>query len=51
MDSMIIDFLNNAFYNQEEVKMLRPAVEKLLYDGKITSYKAAVKLLDKYFKR
>jgi len=51
MDSMIIDFLNNAFYKQEEVIMLRPEVEKLLYDGKITSYKAAVKLLDKYFKR
>jgi LAO/AO transport system kinase len=51
MDSMIIDYLNNAFYNQEEVKMLRPEVEKLLYEGKITSYKAAFKLLDKYFKR
>jgi LAO/AO transport system kinase len=51
MDSMIIDFLNNAFYNQEEVKLLRPEIEKLLYEGKITSYKAAVKLLDKYFKR
>lgn len=51
MDSMIIDFLNNAFYNQAEVKLLRPEVEKLLYEGKITSYMAAVKLLDKYFKR
>jgi LAO/AO transport system kinase len=51
MDNMIIDFLNNAFYNQEEVRQLRPEIEQQLYDGKITSYKAAVKLLDKYFKR
>jgi LAO/AO transport system kinase len=51
MDNMIIDFLNNAFYNQEDVKKLRPEIEKQLYNGKITSYKAAVKLLDRYFKR
>jgi LAO/AO transport system kinase len=51
MDSMIIDFLNNAFYNREDVKQMRPEIEQLLYDGKITSYKGAVKLLDKYFKR
>lgn len=51
MDNMIIDFLNNAFYNQEDVIKLRPEIERQLYDGKITSYKAAVKLLDKYFKR
>jgi len=49
--SMIIEALNNAFYNQEEVKQLRPEIEQQLYDGKITSYKAAIKLLDKYFKR
>jgi LAO/AO transport system kinase len=51
MDSMIIDNLNNAFYNHEEVKKLRPEIEQQLYDGKMTSYMAAVKLLDKYFKR
>lgn len=51
MDSMIIDYLNNAFYNQPDVKNLRPEIERQLYDGKITSYKAAVKLLDKYFQR
>ena len=51
MDNMIIEYLNNSFYNHEEVKMLRPEIEKQLYEGKITSYKAAVKLLDKYFKR
>jgi LAO/AO transport system kinase len=51
MDSMIIDYLNNTFYNREDIKVLRPEIEKQLYEGKITSYKAAVKLLDKYFKR
>jgi len=51
MDSMIINFLNNTFYNQPDVKNLRPEMERLLYEGKITSYNAAVKLLDKYFKR
>ena len=51
MDSMIIDYLNNDFYNQEEVKLLRPEIVKQLYEGKITSYMAAIKLLDKYFKR
>ena len=51
MDSMISDFLSNAFYNQEDIKQMRPQIEQLLYDGKITSYKAAVKLLDKYYKR
>lgn len=51
MDSMIIDFLNSAFYGQEDVRQLRQEIEKQLYEGKITSYMAAVKLLDKYFKR
>lgn len=51
MDNMIIDFLNSAFYNHEEIRQIRPEIEQQLYDGKITSYKAAVKLLEKYFKR
>jgi LAO/AO transport system kinase len=51
MDSMIIDYLNNAFYNQEDVKQMRPEIEHELHEGKITSYMAAVRLLDKYIKR
>ena len=51
MHNTVIEYLNNAFYNQEEVKKLRPDIEQLLYEGKITSYKAAIKLLDKYFGR
>jgi LAO/AO transport system kinase len=51
MHSMIIESLNNDFYSQAEVKKLQPEIEKRLYDGKITSYKAATFLLDKYYKR
>ncbi len=50
MDSTIIEYLNNSFYNQEDVKLLRPELERQLYEGTITSYKAAVRLLEKYFK-
>jgi LAO/AO transport system kinase len=51
MHDTIIEYLNNSFYNQEEVRLLRPELESLLYEGKITSYKAAFMLLDKYFKK
>jgi LAO/AO transport system kinase len=51
MHSTILDYLNSSFYNQEEVKRLLPEMERQLYDGTITSYNAALKLLDKYFKR
>ena len=51
MHNTIIEYLNNAFYKQDEVKKLRPEIEQQLYEGKITSYKAAINLLDKYFKR
>ena len=51
MDQTIVEYLNNSFYNQEEIKRLRPGLEKQLFEGSITSYKAAVILLDKYFKR
>jgi LAO/AO transport system kinase len=51
MDNTIIEFLNNSFFNHDEIKQLRSGLERQLYDGTITSYKAAVILLDKYFKR
>ena len=50
MHSTIIEYLNSSFYNQEEVKLLIPGLERLLYEGNITPYNAAVILLDKYFK-
>ena len=51
MHNTIVEYLNNSFYNQEDVKLLRPEMERQLHEGTITSYKAALKLLDKYFKK
>jgi len=51
MHDTIIEYLNNSFYNCDDVRFLVPEVEHQLYEGTITSYKAAIKLLDKYFKR
>jgi LAO/AO transport system kinase len=51
MNNTIVEYLNNSFYNQEDVKLLRPELERQLYEGSITSYKAAVILLNKYFKK
>ena len=50
MHNTIAEHLQHSFYNEAEVKSLRPELEQLLYEGKITSYKAACRLLDKYFK-
>jgi LAO/AO transport system kinase len=51
MDNTIAEYLTTSFFNNAEIKALRPELEKQLYSGSITSYKAAVILLDKYFKR
>jgi LAO/AO transport system kinase len=51
MHSTILEYLNNSFYNQEDVKEMVTEVEQQLHEGTITSYKAALKLLDKYFNR
>ena len=51
MHNTIVECLNNSFYNQKDVKLLLPEYEKQLFEGTITSYKAAICLLDKYFKR
>jgi LAO/AO transport system kinase len=51
MNNTITEYLNNSFYNDAEVRLLKPKLENQLLEGSITSYKAAVILLDKYFKR
>lgn len=51
MHDTIIEYLSNSFYNDDEVRLLIPELEKDLYNGKITSYKAAFSLLNKYFKK
>jgi LAO/AO transport system kinase len=51
MHNTIIEYLNNSFYSNKDVKLMVPGMERQLQQGTITSYKAAVKLLDKYFER
>jgi LAO/AO transport system kinase len=51
MHNTILECLDNSFYNNEDVKILQPELEKQLYEGSITSYKAAIILLNKYFNR
>jgi len=48
MHDAISEYLSNNFYNDEAIKNLRPELEKKLYEGNITSYKAAKILIDKY---
>ncbi len=50
MHDTILEYLNNSFYNNEKVRLLKPLMEQQLHDGTITSYKAALNLLDNYFK-
>jgi len=48
MHDAISEYLRNNFYNDKEIRNLRPELEKKLYEGIITSYKAAKILIDKY---
>lgn len=51
MHDMVSEYLNASFYNHEEVKSLIPELERELFKGTITSYRAALSLLNKYFKK
>ncbi len=51
MHNTICEYLTHSFYNKPEIKALIPDLEKKLHEGSITSYKGALMLLDKYFKR
>jgi LAO/AO transport system kinase len=51
MHNFIKEYLNNSFYNHSEIKKRIPEIEYQLSEGNITSYKAALTLLDKYFNR
>jgi LAO/AO transport system kinase len=48
MHDTILEYLNNSFYNNEEVKIIKPRLENMLRKGKITSYRAALYLIEKY---
>jgi LAO/AO transport system kinase len=51
MHDSISESLLNSFYNNRNVSQLLPEIEKLLYEGTITSYKAALRLLEKYHEK
>jgi LAO/AO transport system kinase len=51
MHDTILENLKSSFYNTEEIKRLSADLEKQLYDGSITSYKAAWIMLNKYFSK
>ncbi|MBE0673077.1 MAG: methylmalonyl Co-A mutase-associated GTPase MeaB [Bacteroidales bacterium] len=51
MHETIMDCLRSSFYNHEEIEPIIPELEKQLHDGVITSYTAACKLLNKYFRK
>jgi len=51
MHDTINEYLTGSFYNNEKVKALLPVIEKELYQGNMTSYKAALILLNKYFEK
>jgi LAO/AO transport system kinase len=51
MHDMVSEYLNASFYNHKGVKSLVPELERELYKGTITSYKAALSILNKYFNK
>jgi LAO/AO transport system kinase len=51
MHSTILEYLRTSFYNNEEIKLNQTEIENELIAGNITSYQAALRLLDKYHKR
>lgn len=51
MNDTINEYLSNSFQKNEAVRKFRPRMERLLEQGKITSYRAALYLIDKYLKR
>lgn len=51
MHDSVTEYLNNSFYHSPEVRSMLPVIEKELSEGKITSYKAALSLIDKYMKK
>ncbi|HPF02594.1 MAG TPA: methylmalonyl Co-A mutase-associated GTPase MeaB [Bacteroidales bacterium] len=50
MDDMIMDYLKTSFAKNAKVNAIKPQVEKLLGEGKITSYQAAHSLISNYLK-
>lgn len=50
MHDTIYEYLTGSFYNNKDIRLLATLLEKRLNEGKISSYKAAADLIDKYKK-
>jgi LAO/AO transport system kinase len=51
MNETINEYLFNSFRNNEDIKRLKPRLEHLMEKGRLTSYRAALYLIDKYLKK
>jgi LAO/AO transport system kinase len=51
MHDAVNEYLTTSFYGDDDIRSLLPELEKELYEEKITSYKAAMTLINKYFKK
>ena len=51
MHDTINEYLKGSFYNDHDVKAMLPNIERQLQEGTVTSYKAALALLNKYFEK
>jgi len=50
MNETIAEYLNNSFYSNDEIRALKLLLEKELLEGRISSNKAALSLIEKYQK-
>lgn len=51
MHETIQESLNNSFYRNPEIEKLLPELELMLKENRITSYSAACRVLNKYFRK
>lgn len=51
MYDAIAAYLQDSFYSDEKISALKEIIEKQVYEGKITPFKAAAELIDKYRNR
>jgi len=51
MHDTILENLKSSFYNTEDILKMSAGLERQLYEGTITSYKAAQNMLHKYFRK
>lgn len=51
MHDSIIEDIVDSFYNDKDVIFFKPLIEQQLYEGKVTPYKAATMLVEKYYKK